>query len=134
MRRYIRHTSSMPLDHRPSEAAVHPERLRDVSEGGLRFSTDDAMEGDKRLHLTIRMKDNDLQVDGRVIWCTPTDEGYDVGVAFDEPASAFTVRMVEQLCRIEAYRRQVAQTEGRQLTSEQAAAEWVDKYAADFPR
>ena len=68
------------------------------------------------------------------MWCRPTPQGYDVGVAFDEAATLFAVRMVEQLCRIEEYRRRVAEEEGRQLSSEQAAEEWIRRYAASFPR
>ena len=40
--------------------------------------------------------------------------------------------MVEQICHVEHYRRQVRQIEGRQLDGEEAAQEWVSKYAADF--
>jgi hypothetical protein len=41
--------------------------------------------------------------------------------------------MVEQICHIEAYRRNILQTEGRVLDGRSAALEWIDKYAADFP-
>jgi len=42
--------------------------------------------------------------------------------------------MVEQLCYIERYRREVREKEGRELDSSSAAAEWIAKYAANFPR
>jgi hypothetical protein len=38
--------------------------------------------------------------------------------------------MVEQICFIEHYKNEVLETEGRALTSEQAAAEWIEKYGA----
>jgi hypothetical protein len=41
--------------------------------------------------------------------------------------------MVEQVCHIETYRRTVAGTEGRELSAEQAALEWIAKFAASFP-
>jgi hypothetical protein len=41
--------------------------------------------------------------------------------------------MVEQLCHIEAYRRRVLQDEGRRLTDEEAAMEWIANYADRFP-
>jgi hypothetical protein len=42
--------------------------------------------------------------------------------------------MVEQLCLIENYRREVKLNEGRELDPERAAAEWIEAYAADFDR
>jgi hypothetical protein len=41
--------------------------------------------------------------------------------------------MVEQVCYIENYKKMVYQTEGRQLTTEEAAMEWIGKYASQFP-
>ena len=41
--------------------------------------------------------------------------------------------MVEQICHIEQYRREVLKKEGRRLSSEEAASEWIVKYASDFP-
>jgi hypothetical protein len=42
-------------------------------------------------------------------------------------------RMVEQVCYIENYKKVVYQTEGRLLTAEEAAMEWICKYASQFP-
>jgi hypothetical protein len=44
------------------------------------------------------------------------------------------MRMCEQVCHIENYRNEVKAAEGRELTPEQAAVEWVSKFAARFPR
>jgi hypothetical protein len=41
--------------------------------------------------------------------------------------------MVEQVCHIENYKKEVYQTEGRLLTAEEAAVEWIHKYASQFP-
>jgi hypothetical protein len=41
--------------------------------------------------------------------------------------------MVEQVCHIEQYKRSAKDNEGRELTSEQAATEWIARHAADFP-
>ena len=40
--------------------------------------------------------------------------------------------MVAQFCQIEDYRRDMAETEGRLLSSEEAAKEWIVQYAEDF--
>jgi hypothetical protein len=41
--------------------------------------------------------------------------------------------MVEQVCAIDRYRRQVLEQEGRTLSRDEAASEWITKYAGRFP-
>lgn len=45
---------------------------------------------------------------------------------------AFQERMKAQCEAIEQYQLQVIQEEGRQLSLEEAAREWIDRYADDF--
>ena len=45
----------------------------------------------------------------------------------------FRARMVEQVCHIEQYKHQVLKKEGRKLSGEEAALEWIQKYAPQFP-
>jgi hypothetical protein len=41
---------------------------------------------------------------------------------------------VEQICHIEQYKADVLLSEGRRLNGEQAALEWIEKFARDFPQ
>jgi hypothetical protein len=41
--------------------------------------------------------------------------------------------MVEQVCHIENYKKEIYRAEGRLLSSEQAAMEWIIRYASRFP-
>jgi hypothetical protein len=59
--------------------------------------------------------------------------GYELGVTFLDAEDAFRARMVEQLCHIEDYRRSVMRTQGRELSLDEAATEWIEKFAEDFP-
>jgi hypothetical protein len=43
------------------------------------------------------------------------------------------VRMIEQLCYIDHYKQSVELNEGRTLTGEEAAMEWIEKFAGKFP-
>lgn len=43
------------------------------------------------------------------------------------------MRLIEQACYIEEYRKEVFSQQGRQLSEEEAAKEWIDKYAGIFP-
>jgi hypothetical protein len=84
-------------------------------------------------HLEIPVQSSPFSANGRVIWSTKEKSDYIIGVEFDIDTSAFSVRMVEQVCYIEHYRSTIQIIEGRNLTSEDAAMEWVGKFASDFP-
>ena len=70
----------------------------------------------------------------RVVWCRRTERGYRIGARFADAEDAFRARMVEQLCAIEDYRRRALEREGRHLSAEAAAHEWIERFADDFPR
>lgn len=133
MRRYIRHPSSMPIDYRLVDGAASMDRLRNVSAGGICFESSRCIEPGTLIHLAIKVGEQSFQADGEVMWCHGVNGHHEVGVCFQDAATVFTVRMVEQLCYIEQYRQQVRHTEGRQLSSEEAAREWVGRYASEFP-
>jgi hypothetical protein len=42
---------------------------------------------------------------------------------------SFILCMVEQICHIEHYRRAVHESQGRTLSSREAAIEWIEGYA-----
>ena len=52
---------------------------------------------------------------------------------FDNATVAFGLRMVEQVCYIEQYRRDIELMEHRTIDSEHAAKEWVAKFGSSFP-
>ena len=68
-----------------------------------------------------------------VVWSHFQRGYYQVGVEFDEHTTKFALRMVEQVCHIEQYRKEVLETEGRYLSHEKAAVEWIARYASKFP-
>ena len=74
-----------------------------------------------------------FDVEARVAWCRPREDGFLLGVEFLNRDDAFTTRMVEQVCHIENYKKAAYRAEGRRLSAEEAAREWISKYAAQFP-
>lgn len=134
-RRYIRHPSGMPLRiSRLRAGAAGGERLRNVSRGGLCFVSSAPLPPGNRLHIAIPVLQQRFEADAMVVWCHQVREGFEVGVRFEDPQAGFALRMVEQVCHIEAYRKQVHAEQGRDLSSEEAAAEWIARFAEDFPR
>lgn len=135
-RRYIRHPSSMPLQFCVSGDAIpRRERLRDVSQDGLCFESSVPLARGHTVQICIHVTEQAFEAEGRVVWCRPVGTGaYEVGLQFTDPDTGFAMRMVEQVCHIEAYRERALREQGRKLSSEAAAEEWVARYAAGFPR
>lgn len=135
-REYIRHPTDIPIRVCCAEEAPRvddaPAPMHNLSLGGLAFASRHPYAIGEVLHLRIDCCAPALDVDGRVAWCEGQGHAYEVGVAFASQADAYRVRMVEQVCRIEQYRRDVARQEGRHLSSEEAAQEWITRYAGEF--
>ena len=135
MREYIRHPSSIPLEVKIAEMpAAQNEYMNNVSLGGLSFHSKLDLAVGSSVTIRIPLLKETIQVKGRVVWCNKQEAGYEVGVSFPDKEDAFRTRMVEQICHIEQYRSEVLEHEHRQLTSEQAAIEWIKKFASTFPK
>jgi hypothetical protein len=50
----------------------------------------------------------------------------------DQSMDPFMGRMEAQCCQIRRYRRDVIRNEGRQLSQDEAALEWIERYAESF--
>ena len=132
---YVRHPSEFPVELRHDEGSdVRHERLRDLSTGGLCCRSSTAFEQGERVRVRIPLGTTPgFEAVGRVAWCRPHDNGFRIGIEFVGETEAYRARMVEQVCHIERYHRQLL-AEGREATEEEAATEWIAKYAARFPR
>ena len=85
------------------------------------------------MRVRIPVIDPQFDTRGEVVWSRPHEGRFDVGIRFVDLHDLYTLRMVEQVCHIEHYRGEVARLQGRQLTSQQAAEEWIRLYADSFP-
>ncbi len=134
MRRFIRHPTEIPIQIRRDRrrVAAAPEMLN-VSLGGLAFLSQADLEPGSIVLLRIPFVRPQFSSRARVVWCSAANGAYEVGVEFLDVEDAYRGRLVEQICHIEQYRRDVLKGEGRPLTSEEAAAEWIARYASGFP-
>ena len=132
-REFIRHTVDVPLEVTVSPTSKWQDRGINLSFGGLSFEADECLDDGQIVHLRIPTVDPPFEADARVVWCRPHDGRFLVGAQFLDAQAAFQSRMVEQVCAIENYRQEVAEKEGRQLNSQEAAAEWIKKFAGRFP-
>ncbi|MCG8324197.1 MAG: PilZ domain-containing protein, partial [Thiotrichales bacterium] len=104
-----------------------------VSYGGLAVHFPEYIEEGTTIELLIDVIDPHFVIQGVVVWSRQTDQGYDLGIRFADDVDVFRMRMIEQICHIEHYRQEVEISENRRISSEEAAVEWIEKYAEDFP-
>ncbi len=135
MRSFIRHPSDIPIEYQTdaNNSESGQEHLHDISHGGLSFSSSVELLVGAPITIRITRLQPTFEVEGRVAWCRPEDGGFLIGVSFLQAGDRFRVRMVEQVCHIEHYKSEVLATQGRIISGEEAACEWISRYAESFP-
>ena len=135
MREYIRHPADIPIEfQQDSPSLSHNETMANISQGGLAFHAHTALAVGAVIQIRIALRQPAYQARARVAWCRPNGTGFDVGVELLDSDDVFRARMVEQLCHIEHYKQMVLRTQGRRLSGQQAALEWISKFAEQFPQ
>lgn len=134
MRQFVRYPVDVPAEIRFINGEVaKEERVKDVSLGGLCINLPECPAVGSRMTVSIPLIDPKFRTGVEVVWCARRGEGYDVGMRLLDPGDRFDVRIMEQMCHIEAYRRWVEVTEQRRLSPDQAANEWISKFSSNFP-
>jgi Tfp pilus assembly protein PilZ len=132
MRKFVRHPSDIPIHISSRSGGENASHLHNLSLGGICCEVEHYIERGTEIVIRIPVINSSYEGYGIVVWCMPKNNHYELGVRFAGEEEAFKSRMVEQVCQIEHYKNQVKSTEGRELDGEQAAIEWISKYAAGF--
>ncbi|QLE97278.1 hypothetical protein [Neptunomonas phycophila] len=132
---YIRHPTDIPAKIALcSDYGVSRNTCSESGVVGISIVTREFFSIDTALDITISISDPAFTASGHVAWCIPDRNGhYRTGIVFDDPETAYGVRMIEQICYIEQYRQQIQKQEGRTLSQADAAEEWISRFAKDFP-
>jgi len=131
MRTFPRYSTDIPINIVGDGVAPELNRqLYNVSYGGLACHSDEPFKLGNLVTVRISKVDPPFEVEGIVVWCDPLEEGgYEVAIQFNEGRAAFSARMVAQICQIENYKKEILESEGRELSGDEAALEWVTKNA-----
>lgn len=132
MRSFIRHPTAIPIEIRLGDQNCTREPLHNVSNGGLCFKHPEAVAIGGVIVVRIALTSPPFEACCRVAWCQADVGAWQVGVEFLDQDDLFRLRMVEQICHIEQYRAATA-SQGRMLSSHEAAIEWIERYAEAFP-
>ena len=133
MRNYMRHPSDIPIKIKMTHDKAQNRRMQNVRYGGLAFDSSQPIAHGTIIRIHIDNVQPQFEAEGVVRRCSQEGDHYVVGIEFTHKNDVFVARMVEQVCHIEHYKKQVKEQEGRELTTQQAASEWIAKFAADFP-
>ena len=133
-RKFIRHPSDIPIEiYLEDVVSDSSEYLNNIGLGGLSFKSKVSLKQDTVIRIKIPLIHPVFEATGRVCWCEEDNGIFNVGVEFMEIDSLFRVRMVEQVCHIEHYKKEISSKEGRDVSGEEAAVEWIKKFAKQFP-
>lgn len=137
IRKYIRHITGVPIEVSLDYAPVNlidseDDTITNVSLGGLSFIATDRLDTSEHIKVRFPVLREDAVLDGKVVWCEKTQRGYEVGLEFDDPEEIDRLKVIEHICHIENYRKEIETREGRKISSDQAAREWVSRFAGNF--
>ena len=135
-RKFFRHPIHAPIklqvDKRPESLSI---KSQDISLGGLSFLWGSKLAKGDFVSLFISVKQKFFEVKGRVAYSVPDARSgqFRNGVAFADSPSAFKAKLAEEALEILKYRRTLSRELGRQVSEEEAANRWIERYAAEFP-
>lgn len=141
MRRFLRHPTDIPIEVHTlaSKGNIHDGKnhteccsMTSISQGGFSCEVENYLTVGSIVEIDILSITPKYHGKGEVVWCKAKDRHFEVGVCFTDVREAFKSRMVQQVCQIEHYKNIVYEREGRILDGNEAAAEWIQKHAADF--
>ena len=142
MRQFIRHPINIPIQvsvlSTPAPASADmlasPEHTTEnIGMGGLAFYGSHHLLPGTLVEIRITDIPDPFVSEARVLWSREGETGTELGVIFLSEDDAYRARMIEQICHIESYRRRVLEEQGRKLTSQEAALEWIHHFAEKFP-
>jgi hypothetical protein len=132
MRKYVRHPSTIPIELTVARApCVERQHMKNIASGGFACAVSEPIAVGVTVQLRIPLIWPEYRGCGVVKWCSGDANEYEIGIEFCAQ-DLFKAKMVEQLSQIEHYRNQLWVEEGRIVDGEQAAVEWITRYAREF--
>ncbi len=107
----------------------------DVSLGGLSFLWHRKLVRGSLIDINIAVKNKRFEMRSQVAYAKedPKTGKFRTGVCFTDYPSAFMARLAEEMLEMLEYRKVLSRRLGREIAEEEAASEWIKKYAAKFP-
>ena len=134
-RRFFRHPLKVPIQYRELQGArTDISSSIDLSLGGLCFYSNRFFSKGTPMDVRIPVGGEIFLIHGIVAYCNrhPGIDRYRIGLTFSDSQSAFHAKLAEQMHMILEYRGKRSQELNQEISEEQAADEWIQKYAKHF--
>ena len=134
-RKFYRHPINVPIRIHPHDRSIiHSESL-DISLGGLCFICDEKLRTHESISLTIPVKDRLFEINAKVVYARQDKSSgrFKVGICFSDTPNALKAKLAEESLEIIEYQKSMSKLLGRDVNEEEAAREWIKKYADKFP-
>jgi len=133
---FINHPSGFPIEIQPiSFSKLKAESpASGNSRLGLLFKTDIFIKPGQAIEITIPLGDANECLVGRVVLVRHQIDYFEIGLCLTHPEATSRLRIVEQICHIEAYLHQKKFTDGPYtINRDLLTREWIAQYAAKVP-
>ena len=139
-----RHAIELPIKYRvlgKSKEATKPQpsedqtyKTKNISDSGLLFLSSEYFKMGTLLELTLPLRDKVFTLEGRVVHSSEDSATrlFRTGIYFASASSVFKVKLVDQIHQIDEYRRSLSIKEGRPVTEEEAAHQWIKEHSVEF--
>ena len=132
---FIHHPPGFPIEWHQLRLKKTDQTSEYTSQShiGLCFESDKYIKPGTVLELVIHLRGETQKFAGRVVLVRNKGEQFEIGVWFTSKSDAGRLRIVEQICHIEAYLRHKRHHEGPFVSPERVAQEWISRFASTFP-
>jgi hypothetical protein len=131
---FIHHPAGFPLEFRRLWFANRQnDSLDDGGIIGLCFESDKYIKPGTTLEVSIPLRGVIQKFRGKVVLVRWNGETCEIGMWLSSRTDAGRIRIVEQICHIEAYLKHKRHREGPFISPERVAQEWITRFASSFP-
>ena len=134
---FIHHPTAFPLTWRrirrlkwKKNAQAEGQQPANI---GLCFESEKYIKPGTELELEITLRGETQKFTGRVILVKNLGEKFEIGLWLSTREAAGRIRIVEQICHIEAYLKHKRHYEGPFMSPERVTQEWISRFASSFP-
>ena len=100
---------------------------------GLCFISEKYIKPGTSLEICINLRGEDHKFYGKVVLVKNLEDRFEIGLWLSSKTESAKIRIVEQICHIEAYLQHKRYREGPFISRERVTEEWISRFAATFP-
>ena len=134
---FIHHPAAFPLEWRRVRRLKWKKNAQPAGQQpaniGLCFESGKYIKPGTELEVEITLRGEIQKFAGRVILVKSLGEKFEIGLWLSTREAATRIRIVEQICHIEAYLKHKRHFEGPFMSPERVAQEWISRFASSFP-